>query len=155
MVTTSDSTTAPEVTYYYGKCPDGAGVKFHTGHEVVPYTRDDSIYAVKTHCGNQIFQENEGVRPPDVPTDELCKTCYRSFAWAEMQKALANRRQVEDDVAARLDDLASRAENGDMGAIGIIREVRGLAEQLRHTVQSVSNGETRGGNLRVVPSASA
>ncbi len=132
-----------ERTYYYGKCANGQGIKFHTGHEVVPYTRDDSIYAVKTHCGNQIFQENEGQRPPDVPTDELCKSCYRSFAWSEMQKALEHKRQVEDEVAAKLDDLAAQVESNDMNTIGVVRALHSMSEHLRHRVQTVSGAEQK------------
>ena len=150
---------APEkgVTYYYGRCPNpGKLAKFHSGHEVVPYIRDDSILVIRTHCGNQIFQENEGQRPPEFDTEELCKTCHRSYAWEEMQKALSHRRQVEDEVAVQLDELAVRIEDNDINTIGVVREVRNLAESLRHKIQPLPKGDEQAdrGNLRLMPGSS-
>lgn len=150
-----ETTPTLDVTYYYGKCAYGAGVKFHTGHEVVAYTRDDSIFAVKTYCGNQIFQENEGQRPPDVPTDELCKSCYRSFAWAEMQKSLAQTHEIENALASDLDDLARRVESNELNDIGIVRALREKAESLRRGVQSVTNGGSKPALKLVSNTASA
>lgn len=148
-----DTTTTPAVTYYYGKCQNPG--KSHTGHEVVPYPRDDSMFVVKTHCGNYIFQWDEGERPPEFETDDLCMTCNRSWAWGEMQKALAHRRQVEDELAGRLDELAARVEANDLNDIGVVRALHGMAEELRRVVQPVPNGESKGNNLRLLGQATA
>lgn len=136
--------------YYYGRCPGaqprkGQPVKWHTGHKVEDHVGDDGKYRVTTHCGNQMFQEGEGERPPamDDQNEDLCKTCHRSYAWEEMKKSLDRKRQAEDELARQLDELAYRAETSDMGAIGIIREVRTMVESLRRTVQELPNGDEK------------
>lgn len=136
---TQDQT--PEKVYYYGKCPNpGKQPKWHTGHQVERYIRDDSIIAVRTHCGNQIHlnEAEQGQRPPILEEDEdLCKVCHRSYAWEVMKNELAHRRQVEDEVASKIDSLVVEAETSDMGVFGLTSRLRDLAEDLRRTVQPI------------------
>lgn len=139
-----------DTVYYYGKTLSGS--RYHTGHKVIPYIHDDAVLVVVTHCGNTMFQWDEGERPPayDEESEDLCKICHRSYAWSVMKDVLLYRRQVENELAYQLDELAVRAETTDMGAFGIISEVRSIAESLRRTVQAIPHGEAAQSRLRVI-----
>lgn len=152
---TQDET--PERVYYYGKCMNpGKKPKWHSGHHVEPYVNDNSIIAVRTHCGNQIFldEAGEGQRPPALNEEldeDLCKVCHRSYAWGVMKNDLAQRRQVENDLAREIDALVVEAETSDMGVFALTSKLRDMAEELRRKVQPVPiKGNAVQSQLRLV-----
>jgi hypothetical protein len=143
-----------ETVYYFGKTL--TGTRYHTGHEVIPYVNDDQDLVVRTHCGNTMLQWDEGERPPayDEENEDLCKICHRSYAWSVMKDAIFHRRQVENELARKLDRLAWQAETTDIGAIGLVRGIRSIAGELRRSLQAVPSDASARDNLRVVRDAS-
>lgn len=116
--------------YFYGTCLNGT--RLHTGHEVVPYVHDDKMLVVQTHCGNQMFVVDEGERPPSYQTDDLCRTCHRSYAWDVMSKVLASDREAENWVARRLEEFVSDARADHLSAAKILDGIEVLAGNIRY-----------------------
>ncbi len=68
-----------------------------------------------------------------------------------MKNDLAHRRQVEDDLARKIDLLVIEAESSDMGVFGLTSKLRDMAEDLRREVQAVPvKGDTVKSQLRLV-----
>lgn len=68
-----------------------------------------------------------------------------------MKNDLAQRRQVENDLAREIDALVVEAETSDMGVFALTSKLRDMAEELRRKVQPVPiKGNAVQSQLRLV-----
>lgn len=76
---------------FYGTSPNAPwhkradGTKYqitHTGDFVLYDTR--GVARVETYCGTQLLDYHDGDIPFNSKARELCKTCFRTFAWEQM-----------------------------------------------------------------------